>query len=498
MKIYIQRNSKVYGPYSRKQVGKYLNDGTLKYKDPAFCSGQWINLGELIKSEQPNIEKRDPASEKAIGELLCNCREFRKLYNKLREFNPLQVLNIERSELVNSSMLFWLLDCKSTHNMNDLFLRRWLIKILRDHGELSEDIEDDKTYSQDLPRPLDLELANLISVEVKREEKLNSDRKIDLFIKVRTEKRGTWQILIENKIKTSQAENQLDNYAEWANHKKRRKKKSILLFLRDRDEKPKGKWARQWIRCDYSQIFEVLTEILQDEDTRIPAEEKTFIEDYKQALSKFNSVGQNELQELAFTVLGSHWDAVQKINKLNTDNEIFQKYEVAWRFLDEKQKSKAAFFASLLKRRFEEKTDELEIDDEIQRKNNTLFFQPKRFSSIPFKFEILFSEKGQGIAFHLRIKVEEKLRKNRHKILDGLERGVEEGKIQQGSLNHITRSEYLVFNHTNIIEYTDDLNLLTTADTVEKDLRGLLQDHAGSYQQALDTIELCCRNNDLC
>jgi hypothetical protein len=516
MQIHISRNQKTFGPYSVSLIKDFLNEEKIFLTDRAWAPvcDEWMTIKDLLE-----ITKRDPldkapektddtsdasssdeeteSNDELIGELLCNCREFRKLHNKLREFNPLEILNMERSELVNSSILSWLLDERSTHNLGNLFLRRWMIKILSDHAEKKEDLNEGQVYEpKNLPEPLDLELANLISVEVMKEHQLiRSDRRrIDLFLEVRTEKRGTWQVLIENKVKTHQRENQLDDYANLAERNASSLKeqghpkvKTILLFLRDGEEQPMGNSKKDWICCDYNQIFEVLVEILEDEDTRIPNEEKNFIEYYKDALSKFKSVGQNELQELAFEILGAHWDAVEKIKHLKKDDEIRKIYEVVWNFLTTKKKSKEAFVASLLKRKFEEEVKNLDIEKQsIERKNNTVYFKPQKLRGLPLIFELRFKQTDLGMVLWIRIRVKEGASGDVENILGELKTG---GLDQGDSLKNIKKSGSLLFNKCVSLEINEKTNLLDVVKNRQKEVFAELINTDCDFQKALNIIK---------
>jgi hypothetical protein len=83
MGIYVQRNSKVWGPYSAAEVKSQLASGALSNYDPVRWQGQdeWVPLGEsaLAKGgfqELPGMEMKpakvpEGLSPSALGSVLC-------------------------------------------------------------------------------------------------------------------------------------------------------------------------------------------------------------------------------------------------------------------------------------------------------------------------------------------------------------------------------------------------------------------------------------------
>ena len=52
--------------------------------------------------------------------------DLERLEDLLAEFNPFDVLKVERRETQHSALLAWLLDPRGSHGLRDYFLRRFL------------------------------------------------------------------------------------------------------------------------------------------------------------------------------------------------------------------------------------------------------------------------------------------------------------------------------------------------------------------------------------
>jgi len=131
--------------------------------------------------------------------LFVNNPEFSQIQAHLGRFNPIRIMQASQSEIRNSAILAWLLDPHENHGLNDDFLRVFLSGALKN--------KDSHISS------LDVISADLFDVEVRTEENPDYGKRsrIDILIDCPTAK---WIFVIENKLGSTQSENQLKKYYE--------------------------------------------------------------------------------------------------------------------------------------------------------------------------------------------------------------------------------------------------------------------------------------------
>ena len=95
---------------------------------------------------------------KALNEFVVNCQDLQKLDRLVGKFNIFRVLRFEYGELRHSNMLAWLFDPTQSHGLGDLFLRRWLMRILLE-----------SKVDCNTPSPVDVDCGEFVSVDVYRE-----------------------------------------------------------------------------------------------------------------------------------------------------------------------------------------------------------------------------------------------------------------------------------------------------------------------------------------
>lgn len=132
--------------------------------------------------------------KQAMYEFVVNNPKLEELEAKLKVFNPFNVLRISQHEIRHSNVLAWLLDPKANHNLGDYFLKKFIFKVV---------LANEEKYSETISLA-DLMLKDFTSSIVTREEK-----NIDILVKSQENK---LILIIENKIKSDESENQLSKY----------------------------------------------------------------------------------------------------------------------------------------------------------------------------------------------------------------------------------------------------------------------------------------------
>ena len=217
--------------------------------------------------------------------------DFDKLELKLKTSNIFRILRITKTEIRHSNFISWLLDPTESHNLREIFLKRFLV-------DLDIHIEDIK-YQK---------------VEIRREW-----RNIDLLIIFSND-----VVCIENKIDSKEHSNQLKRYKDivYDNFKDHRKH---FIYLTTSGLEPSDKeyeiYSYEQIIVNIDHILEVFKRNLTDEVTQ-------YLKDYSEIL-KIEIMKEHDINDLALKVYNRHKDAFDFIfdNKPDLTSDAKLKYE---------------------------------------------------------------------------------------------------------------------------------------------------------------------------
>ena len=133
--------------------------------------------------------------QRKLDAFLVDNPELEALNARLAAFNMFRVLRVERTEIRHSNVLAWLLTPRESHGLGDLFLRRFLSRLLMENDEIDVSLT-----------PAQVELMDLNDVEVLRDW-----QNIDVLARSRS---GDWCLLIENKIGSKEKKGALLKYRD--------------------------------------------------------------------------------------------------------------------------------------------------------------------------------------------------------------------------------------------------------------------------------------------
>lgn len=200
--------------------------------------------------------------EKSYSKLLSD-PYYDKLSLELKKANIFKVLGISNYELKHSNFLAWLLDPNETHDLGDLFLNRFLTEVLLEERCKVSLLEIGRIENKD--------------VEIRREWK-----NIDILLITKE-----FVVCIENKFWSKERNNQLKTY------KKRIEehfpnKNHVFVYLTPYGEE--SSMNHIYINSSYSNIIDILDNIIQNRRKLIGESILTYLEDYisilKQVLMK--------------------------------------------------------------------------------------------------------------------------------------------------------------------------------------------------------------------
>jgi len=236
-----------------------------------------------------------------ILDMVNNSKQFSVLNSQLKIFNPFKVLRIEEFEIRHSNFLGWLINPNENHQTNDFFLRHLLVDFVKQ-------IKDSDTFSFQ-----DLFTSSLKNTTVLREYKLANKKSIDLLIICED---ISTVIIIENKIKSSEHSNQLQDYLQFVINKYKGYK-IIPVFLTLFGDEPS---CDEYISYEYESILDKIQMLLISYENSIPKEQFDFIKHYYSALQGVLKMGNEKSIELAKTVYSEYKDVIDFItNNVNTN-----------------------------------------------------------------------------------------------------------------------------------------------------------------------------------
>lgn len=249
--------------------------------------------------EQPN----DVAIKRQIIEL-SQSAEFFRLKSFYRKKSYWEILGIARSEIQHSKFLAWLLTPTESHQTGDFSLRNLLksiLMILEKSKQLSP-----AWLSDDMASAIICGNYELANVKVVTEQSIEGKKRIDIWItakmKIDGEEPFDLQIVIENKVKSFEHDEQTVIYRQWA-EKQNPRAKTICLYLAPvpmlklmeiysdencgKDLKPKDP---NFVFINYQVIMDCVLRPLLEEMNN--SENKGKIQDYIRCLS-FYSIDKN-------------------------------------------------------------------------------------------------------------------------------------------------------------------------------------------------------------
>jgi len=230
---------------------------------------------------------------------------FQMLNQQVNSFNTLKILKLENHEIRHSNLLSWLLNPKENHSLGDHFLRKIL-----EHLILIDENSDNSQYK------VISEILNhsLNDSYIYREVKTDKNRFIDLLIVNQTLKTV---ILIENKLYSTESQNQLVDYLDYTKAIFK-DFKIIPIYLTLNGEVPSNS---EYFILSYDRIQSILETILMLHKTQLNDAVYKFIEDYHEILKEKYYPNESQIKQ-AIDIYKHH---KQTINELYEESSTIHK-----------------------------------------------------------------------------------------------------------------------------------------------------------------------------
>lgn len=252
--------------------------------------------------DRPETNAPQLAEERALTDLVMNSRDLVELEERLSRFNIFRILRAAQHEIRHSNMLAWLFDPDESHGLGDLFLRRWLMRVVHDAGSADA--------AESLPSPIEIDALSIDYVEVEREHE-----GIDLLVSLKTTRGQTWVICIENKVESVQHSDQLSKYRGYVERRFSDAYRRLFIFLTKNVEDPEDP---SFITSSYTMIEKVLGRCIKDRKSVIRPEPYLLLEQYRELLGE-DFVDEGRTAQLARQIYQKHRKAIDVILKYRED-----------------------------------------------------------------------------------------------------------------------------------------------------------------------------------
>ena len=260
-----------------------------------------------------------------LEDFICD-KGLKELEKRFDKFNIFDCLRLTRTEIRHSNFLFFFLDSNETHGLKDYFLKEFLKHILLNNGKLIEKINNKnlvlKKYKSDnetlvekysIPSLFDIDYWDMQNAEILREHE-----NIDLLI---IDEINKFVFIIENKVDTSQHDNQLTKYRTYVDEQYPSEQyKKLYIYLKPQKEEVE----KPYIYINYSLIKVILDDIVNDKQDKISNEIITAIKHYKYIIER-DFMQKDEISEICRKIYKKHKKAIDLINKYSdTKAEMFE------------------------------------------------------------------------------------------------------------------------------------------------------------------------------
>lgn len=215
--------------------------------------------------------------------------QLEDLESRIAEFNIFEALGAVRNELRHSDFLAFLLNPSEKHGLGDLFLKRFLTRVLS--------VADEPPVS-----PVTIDVVDLSGAVVERES-----QNIDILIH---DASSGLVCVIENKVFSGEHSDQLNRY--W-NIVQRRfpTAKIIPVFLTPEGIPPANEDSR-YIPFSYAELSALMDRVRQSQESMLGADVNTMIRHYVTMLGR-HIVTESEIAELCRQIYRTHKAAIDLI-----------------------------------------------------------------------------------------------------------------------------------------------------------------------------------------
>jgi hypothetical protein len=238
-------------------------------------------------SSSDQLQALTPELEQKLLDLISDLDKFRREKWFARQLNIFESVGLVRQEIRHSNFLAFLLNPSQNHGLKDTFLKRLIQKVI-------DKLPGDSPISR-----LKLALADFSDAQLSREW-----RNIDVFVE---SKSNRFVFAIENKVDSSENENQLERYEELVRFEYPTCAHLFCYLTADGEPASRDTWSA----VSYSDVIEALQESHQL-SSNLPNETRMIIEHYVDAIRR-NIVPDQALIDQCRRLYSLHKEALDLI-----------------------------------------------------------------------------------------------------------------------------------------------------------------------------------------
>jgi len=259
-------------------------------------------MGQKDQSIQPSIKER--SQEEAIQDFLLDIGCLDELDQWVSKINFFDILKIGAAEIRHSNILAWLLDPAENHGLQDTFIR----------GVVHHLVERHRTYFSNN----DIDVLQLLTLNYSHFTVQREWNHIDILLH---SKEDQLVICFENKIRSTEHDNQLKNYQNTLLNAfpKSQGFVHLLVYLTPDGASPSD--IDNWITYGYSDILKLIERII---DMNVAKNEVAMIlSNYVDTLRRY-IVKDERLAEICLKIYNKHREALDLIyeNRPDLTSEI--------------------------------------------------------------------------------------------------------------------------------------------------------------------------------
>lgn len=225
------------------------------------------------------------------------------LEKKLSRFNLFTTLKVSHNEIVQSSVLRWILDPGESHGVGDYLLK----KILKRVAIVNED-------HRCLPMsPVRIDLIDMTDSFVQTEEKFPGGHRGDITL---LDERNKIFVLFENKVRSREGKGQTKAYVNEVSDRYP-SFKNFFIFLSPEGEPPE---AAEFLRFSYRDLVDVLKDVLETKEDDLSDSSKFLIGQFVRNIED-NILEEGEIDKLCQEIYRKHKKAMDRIFLAKPENK---------------------------------------------------------------------------------------------------------------------------------------------------------------------------------
>lgn len=242
--------------------------------------------------------------------------ELQSVSSKVAEFNNndqnlFHIISMDHMEIKHSNLLGWLLNVNGSHELKDSFVKNLMLEILPIYKENS---------NKGNSKPL---LSNFPKNDWLDSTVLREYKNIDILFHDDT---NNLNLIIENKIYSSEHSNQLERYERIVNFEYPNKRDiNIFVYLTLYGEEPSSK---TWITLTYQNVISALYKTIYNV-SNLNSKTTIILFDYIYLLKELTGMDNDEKQKIATEIWNKHKDTIEFIekNRFKPENEIMLEFK---------------------------------------------------------------------------------------------------------------------------------------------------------------------------